>query len=283
VVLWDILSCLPDELRLLTQYKFNLPTFCYCVARYGGPPASIEKRRSQEADNCHDWASVLSVFFAFIHIPAGFLFLVRVRAVYNDLPRFKVFISAIWVAYTGCCLLIFIGIKGIQVAPLPRCIGILIKPYPAIMFFVMAGYDLFLCAAVTYKITYDLAMEKRELKLWWSIRHPNNPFIKLRARFLSDSHAFFLLTFLLKTTEIVVYFRGTTAVLLIFCLLDSALISLIACKIYRRFKLGRSGILHSSYEATTLQMFDAGGPESVVDIREMSEDEQVQRQHTTTA
>ncbi|KAF9525782.1 hypothetical protein CPB83DRAFT_941373 [Crepidotus variabilis] len=181
---------------------------------------------TQEADNCRDWASVLSVFFASIHIPAGFLFLLRVRAVYNDLPRFKFFISAIWAAYTGGCLLTFFGIRGTRVVPLRRCIGVFMKPYPAIMFFAQAGYDLFLCAAVTYKIACDLSVERRELKQLWSFRLRNNPFIKLRARFLSDSHAFFLLTSLLKITEIVVYFRGTPAVLLISSLCDNILISL---------------------------------------------------------
>ncbi|KAF9525778.1 hypothetical protein CPB83DRAFT_896678 [Crepidotus variabilis] len=278
VLVWDILSSLPDEIRLIFQYKFSWPTLCYCIARIAPLPflAIQNTQLTQDIDNCHSWSIAGSTFFASIHIPAGLLFLFRVRAVYNGLPRVKWLISTGWVIYAGSCLLPFAGMVGTRVSPLNRCIGAFKKPYPAILFFMQAAYDLIVCVAVTYKISIDIVTEGMEMKRWWSFRIPKSPFTKLRARFLADSHYYFVLTFLLKVAEIIVYFAGNAAVLLIFTQLDNVLISIIACKIHRNFKLGKSGMFNHSYEMSMFDVVNSGGSNQG-DTQVTSEDQQAIR------
>ncbi|KAF9525776.1 hypothetical protein CPB83DRAFT_513748 [Crepidotus variabilis] len=274
VLVWDILSSLPDEIRLLSQHRFRLSTLCYCIARVAPLPFMAVQNilLTTDTNHCRSWAFAGGLCFACIHIPAGLLFLFRVRAVYNSLPRFKLVFSLLWVVYAGCCLLPFFGIAGTRVLPLRRCIAVFRQPYPVILFFTQAAYDLVVCAAVTYKISSDVRMENKDLKLGWSLRLRNNPFFKLRARFLVDSHAYFIITFFLKFAEIVVYFAGNPIVLLIFTLFDNIFISIIACKIYRQFRLGKSGLLNHSYELTTFGLRETGQQKGD-DVQEISRQE----------
>ncbi|KAF9525777.1 hypothetical protein CPB83DRAFT_513880 [Crepidotus variabilis] len=272
VWVWDILTSLPDEIKLFLECRFSLQTVCYCVARICPLPFFIVHNTllTQDVKNCPIWAFFLSLFFATGQVSAGLIFLLRVRAVYGDQPRVKLVVSTAWVAYAACHLLPFLATHSTRIEPLRRCMWSLKSPYPSILCFAETAYDLLICVAVTYKISHDVGKHDQLSSFWWSFGMRQSHFSKLRARFLLDSQLYFVVAFALKITGIIVYFSGNALVLLIFGLLDNFLISIIACKIHRKFRLGKPGLLKHSHEMTSIGNISTKSPTSrPVDVQEV--------------
>ncbi|KAF9533216.1 hypothetical protein CPB83DRAFT_846074 [Crepidotus variabilis] len=245
VLIWDILSSLPEEFALIFGRRFSFPTFFYCLARFS-PVFFMSAHNiilTQKVGNCVGWVLSLNVFYTCTHTASGMLFLLRLRAVYAELPTLKWAFSGLWVIHAASCTLSFIAVHGLLVEPVDQCIPILQRPYWIIMFFIQAGYELTVCVAVTYKLCADTATEPEPLSFWWLLRRRKIPMSRLKARFLADSQAYFVCVFLIKTIIIIACFVGNDAVQLNCGLLDNVLISLIATRVHRRLRLGRRGLL----------------------------------------
>ncbi|KAF9524923.1 hypothetical protein CPB83DRAFT_860466 [Crepidotus variabilis] len=258
VLVWDILSCLPDEVTLIFKHNLTFPTFFYCLARFS-PLCfmSLHQRiLTHDLDHCVAWVVFLNVFYTCTHTSSGMLFLLRLRAVYAELPTFKWVFSGLWVIHAASCTLSFLAVRGILIVPVHRCIPGIQKQYWIIMFSLQAGYELLVCVAITFKLCYDTSRDPEPLRFWWMIRRHKNPMLKLRVRFLADSQAYFVCVFLIKIVIIISCFVGSDAVQLVCGLLDNVIISLIATKVHRQFKLGKHGLLTGQTSFTV----NGGGP-----------------------
>lgn len=120
------------------------------------------------------------------------LFLLRLRAVYAEVPTLKWAFTGLWVIHVASCILSFVAIHGIRIAPVNQCIPIILKPYWIIMFFIQVVYELTVCVAVTYKLCANTAAEPEHLRFWWLLRRREIPMSRLKSRFLADSQAYFV-------------------------------------------------------------------------------------------
>ncbi|THU97145.1 hypothetical protein K435DRAFT_605003, partial [Dendrothele bispora CBS 962.96] len=101
ILIWDILSHLMDDYRMLSGGPFKTPLIVYFASRH----IDID---------CQIAAIFMKLFFILIVGSASGLFCLRARAVCLGHPLIRALLLGLWVACLGSCFLVFVMVDGIQ-------------------------------------------------------------------------------------------------------------------------------------------------------------------------
>ncbi|KAI6041483.1 hypothetical protein EDC04DRAFT_2668356 [Pisolithus marmoratus] len=125
-LIWDILSSLPDEPKLIRAGGWSTVLFAYFLARLSALAMVILSVLEQTGpvSDCRLIAIISAIFQIISTAAASYLFLRRVHAVYFGNKNVQYFFSFLWIAGVGASfLLIYDAIHGYrEIADTKHCI-----------------------------------------------------------------------------------------------------------------------------------------------------------------
>ncbi|KAJ3504165.1 hypothetical protein NLJ89_g8082 [Agrocybe chaxingu] len=113
VMVWDFISHLADDYRLVTRYRIGLATIVYFVSRIGALTYLVGTAVMNTAPigytSCTAGTKVISAFVAVAIPGTSFLLFLHVRAIYSNNKYIVGFFGFLWIAVLGGALTAPIG------------------------------------------------------------------------------------------------------------------------------------------------------------------------------
>ncbi|THU81771.1 hypothetical protein K435DRAFT_692870, partial [Dendrothele bispora CBS 962.96] len=116
-LVWDILSHLGDDYRMLTRYPLSTPIIVYFVSRFSTCGLLITGLFIGPAKihiDCHLAAVFLELFFFLSVSSTTALFALRVRAIYSGYYKARAIFLLLWIVTSGSCILGFFILDSTQ-------------------------------------------------------------------------------------------------------------------------------------------------------------------------
>ncbi|KAG6330118.1 hypothetical protein ID866_8970 [Astraeus odoratus] len=162
-LVWDILSSLPEDYRLIRTRKFSVTLFAYFVTR----PINLIKtvfitlQYTSPITDCGLIATLISAFQVISSATASYLFLKRVHTVYYMNRIVKLVFSFLWLVGVGTSCAVFSGAirDHVEIADTKHCIRVKGSSALSVAFIDPIFFDTLVYIAITWRI---LTTHRRE-------------------------------------------------------------------------------------------------------------------------
>ncbi|KAN0100668.1 hypothetical protein V8E55_000652 [Tylopilus felleus] len=155
-LLWDILSSLPDDWKLIRTTKPSTVLFAYFASRTCALAVVLISvlAKTGPVQNCGVMQLILALFWVFASGSSSYLFLKRVHAVFPQERLVRHTFTALWIVSVGASTVILPGSLHdyYQIADTKHCINVSTKSYVAAAFIVLSSFDALVHSAISYKI-----------------------------------------------------------------------------------------------------------------------------------
>ncbi|KAF9528972.1 hypothetical protein CPB83DRAFT_292133 [Crepidotus variabilis] len=262
VLLWDFISTVAEDVRLVASSAYTIQILCYIIMRSTAIMAWFAAIISQTTlqRDCRKLVRVTIAFMVVNKACTSFVFFTRVCAVYsgNRVVAGTFGLLLLGVVAGSAQLLSGNVILGAPIGPTNHCTvltpkGFLLFPVPM----TEGIYDTLVCLAITYKLAeVDIfsksipRIPRREVRrVWWPGFLASPRLRSLSARFLRDSQFYFILTACVKIPQIIILLisvpsHHTSVSPIYFALIfpDLVIVNALASRIFRNLKLNKPGL-----------------------------------------
>ncbi|CAA7262449.1 unnamed protein product [Cyclocybe aegerita] len=273
VILWDILNNIRIDLPFLSTYPLNFPTVAYWLSRWSSlafvtattifrstyVPATVRQCMIASTDcwrhrgglaspiaiPCQTLSLVTACLFAIAGSSTTLLFLIRVLAIFDGNKPMRIFFRSMWLAVIGGVLTPTIeGLVGENIGPTKYCIKANVPKYVGAAVIIPLINDTLVFLAISWQLMRGAPRKARErtekIRLWSALRGDYLP--SFSRGLLQDGQVYYLTTvtanligvFILLLPFVPIVYRSMLAAP------NEALMNMMACRVYRRTKLGRS-------------------------------------------
>ncbi|KAF8893057.1 hypothetical protein BD779DRAFT_1798427 [Infundibulicybe gibba] len=160
--IWDILTHLPEEWKLLFSYKITLPTVVYFISRIASLAFITTSTVFQisTVHSCHDLQVAIGWCLCLAISSTSFLFFLRARAIFDrrTLPVAVFFTS--WLGVFGSTLIVPFAIDGEHIGTTQYCINTAVKPFSSAAIAISSINDALVLVAVSWRITISMTSEE---------------------------------------------------------------------------------------------------------------------------
>ncbi|THU84208.1 hypothetical protein K435DRAFT_610147, partial [Dendrothele bispora CBS 962.96] len=158
-IVYDILNNLEDELELILRHKIQFPTVIYTIARYAFsflylqcdslPSYTI----GLDLKYCQLEHFLYITLFIVANYSITLLFLLRVRAIFYDVPRKQAFFTFLWVLAFGSSILNFFHARSRSLVEPKVCFEEQGEPlYTAVSIAMLLVFDTVVYIAISYRL-----------------------------------------------------------------------------------------------------------------------------------
>ncbi|THU84210.1 hypothetical protein K435DRAFT_612956, partial [Dendrothele bispora CBS 962.96] len=237
-IIYDILNNLEDELELILKQKIKFPTVIYIIARL----LSVYLLGLNVKDCSPGHFFVISFFVIEINSIA-LLFLLRVRAIFHDVPRIQVFFAFLWVLVFGSSILNFFVIRSVRTLIEPKaCTQEHIEPfYSVVSIGMLLVFDTIVYIAISSRLFQTfLFHEKNKAVFQRTCILLNGATLPTFSRSLfRDGQLYYLISLLTGSTVFVLFVVPSLHVQykVIFIPPHIVFTNIIACWVFRNAKL----------------------------------------------
>ncbi|KAI5999801.1 hypothetical protein F5J12DRAFT_846744 [Pisolithus orientalis] len=162
VLLWDILSSVPDDYKLMQTGRVSIILFTYFLARLSalGLDVIAVLQKTGPVSNCTLSAMLLMAFQVVSSAAAAYLFLKRVHAVYFGNKVVRHFFSFLWIVGVGTSCATFQDAMDDQheIADTKHCIRYQSQTPVSVAFMGPVLFDTLVYLAIAYKILTSYRM-----------------------------------------------------------------------------------------------------------------------------
>ncbi|KAI6128858.1 hypothetical protein EDD16DRAFT_23485 [Pisolithus croceorrhizus] len=261
-LIWDILSGLPDERKLIQGGRGSTVLFAYFLARPSALAMVILTVLEQTGpvSNCGLIAVISATFQIISSATASYLFLRRVHAVYFDSKNVQHAFSLLWsVGICASCLLLYDAIHNYnEIADTKHCIRQQYWAPLPVAFWIPVLFDCVVYCAIMYKI---LSSHRTGQKKGWRsyFCHPKELPHFSRAVF-EGGQQYYLITDGINTNRFI--FSTNSSILPSYQVMLSAatvaLTSAMACRVYRNLLIEALDEVHINNRELTKPVFADG-------------------------
>ncbi|KAH7931070.1 hypothetical protein BV22DRAFT_1027828 [Leucogyrophana mollusca] len=259
-LLWDILSSLPQDIRLIRISRPTPIIFAYILSRAAALGYVFQSviAKTGPVDHCGALELAICLCWIVTSATSSFLFLKRVQAVFPHQKTVFYVFSFLWVANVGVSTVAPIGSHAGPLADTKHCINTGEAHYVAAAVIMQLVFDSLVFLAVSYKIASSrLSQEERTS---WRTLVSGKSLPRLSKAVLQGGQQYYLITVganiaitvLLMTPSVPPVYQAT------FTIPDIALTSSMACRVFRNLKLNGYD-LTESHETGLLSTLRFGG------------------------
>ncbi|KDR82533.1 hypothetical protein GALMADRAFT_87907 [Galerina marginata CBS 339.88] len=265
IIIWDILHNLQEDWRLVFKERIRFATLVYFTSRTGALAYAVVKIvfLSVPIKNCAQLELVGLVLYLITTCSTAFLFYIRVCAVYNNNKFVVAFFGLTWLGVLGGSVTIIEGVTGTHLGPTPFCLNIVAHEY--IVTSSIAGLinDLTVFAAITYKFgRANIDASGKSTSKGVSTFFNGDSLPAFSKAMLQDSQVYYLIAVTMNATVLIVFYAAASVrkspIRVMFIALNTVLVSILACRVFRNQKLGRHkafmGIASSASTDVPLQV-----------------------------
>ncbi|KAJ7142690.1 hypothetical protein C8R44DRAFT_924322 [Mycena epipterygia] len=243
VFVWDVLTNIKDDYHLLTKYPVRWPVLAYltsrilCLVYVLGFTIFL----TYPVGGCKTLALVLDWLYPAAIPATSLLFFFRVRAIYGSKRSVTVVFGILWILEVAACVVVPFGTTGANIGSTPYCVVSKISPADGASTITPTVFD----TAVFFAISYRLIGNS-------SVKSTRHSWMDRCRAFLSGEYlpslskalfvqgqVYYAITVISNiATSIMIYTHVGTGYHALLALPNITLTSVLACRVYRRTRLG---------------------------------------------
>ncbi|KAF7345477.1 hypothetical protein MVEN_01566000 [Mycena venus] len=128
--LWDVLSNINNDYKLITEYRVGLSTAVYFFSRLWSLLFILSSTMFETYPlvHCSLAQTLVETCFAIAVPSTSLLFFLRARAIFDRNPYLVVSLFLVWLSVLGSAATVPTAITAINIGPTPYCINVGVKP-----------------------------------------------------------------------------------------------------------------------------------------------------------
>ncbi|EJC99638.1 uncharacterized protein FOMMEDRAFT_93095 [Fomitiporia mediterranea MF3/22] len=238
--IWDILSNVPSDYKLLFEHRITFTTVVYLLSRQATIPSrGLSIYLLSLVGDCQALQIAFSICFAIAVPLTSLLFFFRVRAVFNDNKPIVAFFGFLWVSVLAGCITVPFATRGVHIGPTVFCILTGVKTYSATGIVISAVNDTLVLVAISLRILYNASIDDNvgaRVKAFWN----GGALPKLSKSILQSGQQYYLITVggnvltmvMILTPSVKPIYRA------MFTIPNVTIENCMACKVFRDIKFG---------------------------------------------
>ncbi|KAF8160269.1 hypothetical protein K438DRAFT_1860129 [Mycena galopus ATCC 62051] len=154
VFIWDILSNLKGDYKLLFKYRPRWPVAAYFLPRITSAVYVIGFTifLTYPLGGCRTFDLGLQILYPIAIPSTSLLFFFRVCAIYGGARIVKIIFGLMWVVVLGTCIIVPFATRGVNIGTTRYCMVGEDPPYAAIVGIVPAVFDTAVFIAISYRL-----------------------------------------------------------------------------------------------------------------------------------
>ncbi|KAF9041363.1 hypothetical protein BJ165DRAFT_1372806 [Panaeolus papilionaceus] len=246
VFLWDVWDNICGDYRLIAEFDICLPTVVYFLSRFATMYFVLSYVVFNTAAiiwDCSQFEKAVSTGFPIAIDATSFLFLLRVRAIFNRDKTVVAFFSFLWLTVVISSLTGPFGISGTNIGPTQYCIFYDFKSYVDAAAVVPLFYDTMVFVAISRRLMVDFLIVDHDIRTVSSIKAlVFGDYLPVLARsLLQDGQVYYLTTITTGLTGVLLLFvPGVPSHILrtMLTVPNVTLMNIMACRVFRKTKFG---------------------------------------------
>ncbi|CAA7267685.1 unnamed protein product [Cyclocybe aegerita] len=242
VMILDVLDNIHMDLKLLKNYPVRLPTIVYFLSRIFSllfAFTALTFHITPLEIPCSSYMKINDSLYTAAAASTFFLFLIRIRAIFSGHTLVRAFFNIMWLLGFVGELMVPFGVIGDNIPSTKYCMVVTIKPYVGLAVVLSFINDTLVFIAISWKLMGNSSLDR-----------PSKGGLQelLRGRYLptfsrgllQDGQFYYLTTVTTNLLTAVIFFfdsipAGYRTMLII---PNIVLTNIMACRVYRRTKLG---------------------------------------------
>ncbi|PFH50121.1 hypothetical protein AMATHDRAFT_145912 [Amanita thiersii Skay4041] len=239
--IWDILTHLPEDYRLLFKYRVRLPTVAYFFSRIlslAYVTTSTVFQISKVGD-CQKLQVALGWCFCLAVSSTSFLFFLRVRAIFERNQFVIACFFILWLAVFGGTMTVPFAINGGHIGPTKYCINTGVKPFSSAGIIVSSVNDALVLLAISWRIVTAVSIDDSFTGLIRSF-FGKGQLPALSKAVLQSGQQYYAITVSLNILSLVMILVPSVPPVYhaMFTIPNVALMNSMACRVYRNIRFG---------------------------------------------
>ncbi|KAF8202560.1 hypothetical protein BJ912DRAFT_1053727 [Pholiota molesta] len=239
VLIWDILTHLSEDYRILTRYRIRFPTITYFVARISILLYVITcvVFKTAPTNACVKLGQIMEWCFLVVQSSTSLLFVLRVWAIFRNNYYVCAFFALTWLAVVGATVNVGLSLEVGNIGTTRYCVYT--RSPDSILTFVMAlVHETLIFFAITWLLVHNMVAD-RNLSQGVRIVVFGDYLPIFSKALLKDGQLYYLTTLTTNLGAVILYYMPMALGYKILLLLPNlALTNLMACRVYRKTKLG---------------------------------------------
>ncbi|KAJ7066918.1 hypothetical protein C8F01DRAFT_1119579 [Mycena amicta] len=239
---WDLLSHLDEDYRIITKTKFSLGTAAYFWSRLWTFIAILGSVlfRTYPLGNCRLAMTLELTATGMCVAFTSLLFFLRAAAVYDRNPWFRVFLFTMWLSVLAAGISLPIGIHGGNIGPTPYCSTASAKPYTGSMISIIPLiHDTVVFIAISWRLLQNAYVDDTtggNFRAFFSGK--NLP--SFSRAVLVDGQMYYLVAVACNILTLAIFETQTVPIFYrtLFAVPDAILVNIMAGIVFRNTKLG---------------------------------------------
>ncbi|KAG6914154.1 hypothetical protein DXG01_002052 [Tephrocybe rancida] len=273
-LIWDILSNINGEYKLLFRHKIGISTLVYFFSRQVfwlwaclNEMLNISYRlgvlvyvlmdvifQTAPLSNCHVIRKTVCGLYHIAFSSTSLLFFLRVRAVFKQNKLVVAFFGFLWLSVLGASLTVVNTAIAVRVGPTKYCSAKNIQQYASAAPIAFAVNDTFVFVAISWRLIFNATRDGAKQGLKSMVRGEYLP--TFSRALLKDGQVYYLyvrrpplrtclnlIQNLISSLAIVTWIRPTMFIsyrlIMMFTVMNVTLTNMMACRVFRHTKFGR--------------------------------------------
>jgi len=162
VFVWDLLSHMDEDYKILFKHKFTIGTAVYFLSRLTTFLFILASAlfRTYPLGNCVRAQTLEMVAFCLSLASTSFLFFLRAAAVYDRNPIFRTFLFTVWLSVLASAILLPVGVRGSNIGITQYCTTGSAKGYIAAIPITPLIHDTCVFLAISWRLLQNSYLEE---------------------------------------------------------------------------------------------------------------------------
>jgi len=278
--LWDILTNIQGDIRLLVKYRIGFSTVAYFLARISVLVFIINSAIfiTAQVGDCQKMELAETIGFSVSVSSIALLFFLRVHAVFSEYRLTTLFFAFMWVAVAGCSVTIPVGVTAAHIGPTKFCTRTEVKPYGVLAVIVPSVYDTLIFFSISYRLVQVTSFKRTFIGRMRSFFTPSD-LPSFSRTLIQNGQEYYLIAVGINILAMGVILAPNSLpdiARALFTVPNIALSNAMVCRVHRDLKFGRIQDQPSVMNTTHIQVdlkgsefsacWETGSEGSVMDI-----------------
>ncbi|OCH89336.1 hypothetical protein OBBRIDRAFT_756712 [Obba rivulosa] len=242
-LVWDLLTNMYNDYRLLFKFRVGLPTIVYFVSRTAALFYVLASTifETAPAGRCSALEKVVDIVYPIVVSSTCLLFFFRIRAVFDQSKMIVGFFFVVWLSVLGGTLTIVTAVTAINIGPTNYCLNASLKSYASAAGITPLIHDTLVFLAISFRLLMNSHVDysrdwKRQFKAFTT-----GEYLPAFSRALfQDGQLYYMFTVGSNLlTVIMVYAPGVPVTYrTMFTVPNVVLTNAMSCRIFRSTKFG---------------------------------------------
>ncbi|EED79147.1 predicted protein, partial [Postia placenta Mad-698-R] len=241
---WDILSNVKDEYKVIFKTQFSLPTGVYILSRVASFVFVFVSTlwKTSPVDHCNAFEKFVTSCLLVSTSTTSLLFFLRIRAIFRNNKPVVIAFFILWLGVLGGSMTVPFALVGENLGPTKYCADAVAKPFAGSIIIVPMIHDTIVFLAISTRLIMNSRREttlQGQLRMFFSGRYLPT----ISAVLLKDGQLYYVITVLSNTIVVIFFFLQYLPVgyRTMLVMPNTFLTNTMACRIFRnaRLKLGK--------------------------------------------